>query len=65
MGEVKSKYPTFQDKYGQLAPEDPTFEQNKSAQESLNPWSSIPMEEDPQEPPMVEIAPKPWTYNGK
>lgn len=68
MGEVKSKYPTFQDKYGQLAPQDPTFEQNKSAQEDLNPWSAVMQQQaetGQDEPPIVQLAPRQWEYQGK
>lgn len=69
------KYPTFQDKYGQLAPQDPTYEQNKSPemapaqpqapQEKPNPWAAIQKPDVQMEPQQVELAPRQWEYTGK
>ena len=68
----KPKYPTFQDKYGQLAPQDQTFEQNRAPEEdkstpALNPWSTVMQENNqPQEEiPEVQLAPRQWEYSGK
>lgn len=67
------KYPTFQDKYGQLAPQDPTFEQNKAPEEmqapqempQQNPWAAIQKPQMQMEPQQVELAPRQWEYTGK
>lgn len=65
------KYPTFQDKYGQLAPTDQTYEQSKAPADgppaqSMNPWAMMQGQpQEPMAPPEVQLAPKPWEYTGK
>jgi hypothetical protein len=67
------KYPTFQDKYGQLAPQDQTYEQSKAPtdqqpaapQPQENPWKSLYSMGQDEKLPEIQLAPQQWSYSGK
>lgn len=66
--EQAPKYPTFQDKYGQIAQQqDTSFEQNKQPTETppanLNPWASLGQIE--QDPIQLEMPSKKWEFTGR